>query len=311
MMVVMKKVRSPVGGIAPADTTEPTPLLELSNPFSVGAGRLCLLEPADASMASVAELRTRVLDGSYTKPFILDDGSTLSLHFGLAYVQSSMYLDDPIGLRLRYTQKMMGFRLFLPQPGRITLIGLGGGSLAKYCHDRLPHADITAVEIDPNVAAFRQHFKVPPDSERFRVLVADGFDYLADAPSSSIDVLLVDAYDGKGVSGAIARAEFLQLAFRRLSTHGLLVMNLAGDPERFELLVDEADRLFEDRVLVIPVGRDGNYVLYAFKDADYPSDWKALRKSARRLSAGSSVDYFFIAQLLELAATKNRIPWRR
>ncbi len=302
----MKHVRFPAGGGTPVETTEPLCLLELTNPFSVGTGKLCLMEPVNASLI---DLRQQLVDGSYGKPFIVDDGKTLSLHFGLAYVQSSMWLDDPNGLRLRYTQKMMGFRLFQAAPAQITLIGLGGGSLAKYCHQHLPEADITVVEIDRYVTALREHFMVPPDSERFRVLLDDGLRHL-DSTDSAIDVLLVDAYDGKGAASSIASREFLELAYQRLETSGVLVMNLAGNTDNYQALVEEAEDLFNDQVLVIPVGRDGNYVMYAFKEAQHAPDWLALRKRARRLCKTSRVDYFFLSQLLEAAALRNRVPWR-
>ena len=45
---------------------------------------------------------------------------------------------------------MMGFLLFQPAPARIAMIGLGGGSLAKYCALKLPEADFTAIERRPH-----------------------------------------------------------------------------------------------------------------------------------------------------------------
>lgn len=303
----MKHVRFPPGGGRPVETTEPLRLLELTNPFSVGHGKLCLLEPVNISLSV---LRQQLVDGSYDKPFIVDDGKTLSLHFGLTYVQSSMWLDDPNGLRLRYTQKMMGFRLFAPAPHHITLIGLGGGSLAKHCYQHLPASTITAVEIDPYVTALREHFKIPPDDARFRVILDDGRHHL-NMCQDAIDVLLVDAYDGKGLASTITGRDFLELAYDRLADTGMLVMNLAGNAENYQEIVAQTENLFQDQVLVIPVGRDGNYVMYAFKDAQHAPDWLALRKQARRLCKTSSVDYFFLGQLLEAAALRNRVPWRR
>ena len=66
-----------------------------------------------------------------------------------------MDLRDPSALDLEYTQTMMGFLLFLPQPQRIAMIGLGGGSLAKFCHRYLPRTRIQVVEINPHVIALR------------------------------------------------------------------------------------------------------------------------------------------------------------
>ena len=72
------------------------------------------------------------------KPYVYDDAGVRRLHFDSAAVQSSMRLSDPYALDLSYTQAMMGFLLFSAEPRHILIVGLGGGSLSKYCHHRFP-----------------------------------------------------------------------------------------------------------------------------------------------------------------------------
>ena len=103
----------------------------------------------------------------------------LYLYFDARGVQSTMLRRDPYALALGYTRTMMGFLLFQPFPRRISMIGLGGGSLAKYCYRHLPDTTITAVEINPDVIALRDQFHVPRDDERFRVVCADGAQYVS------------------------------------------------------------------------------------------------------------------------------------
>ena len=79
-------------------------------------------------------------------------------YFGFPTIQSRMLKADPARLVLDYTRTMMGFLLFQPKPDRIAMIGLGGGSLAKYCHLKLPDSDFTAIEISPEVIALRKKF---------------------------------------------------------------------------------------------------------------------------------------------------------
>src|SRR3546814_15345784 len=66
--------------------------------------------------------------------FIFDFGDIRSLLANWGYVQSAMSITEPNRLLLEYTQAMMGFLLFNDSPGTTEIIGLGGGSLAKYCH---------------------------------------------------------------------------------------------------------------------------------------------------------------------------------
>jgi len=67
----------------------------------------------------------------HVRPFVYEDLTTKALHFSISEIQSRMDVRNPYALDLEYTQTMMGFLLFLPEPRRIAMIGLGGGSLAK------------------------------------------------------------------------------------------------------------------------------------------------------------------------------------
>ncbi len=123
------------------------------------------------------------------RPYLLQSGLTTSLHFAGNEIQSQMWKHDPEALALEYTQTMMGFVLFNLAPSRIAMVGLGGGSLAKFCHRHLPDSDIVVVEINAQVLALRETFQVPSDDARFRVLLGDGAERCARAgcwsPTSS------------------------------------------------------------------------------------------------------------------------------
>jgi spermidine synthase len=157
-------------------------------------------------------------------------GDTRILQFeGSQAVQSRMSMLNPDALDLEYTRLMMGFLLFNSAPRRIVMIGLGGGSLAKFCHRYLPDSHIVVVEIDPGVIALRDQFLVPPDSGRFAVVQADGARYVHEGAESALepaDVLLVDGYDGQGLPAELCSQAFYDDCHRLLAEDGLLVVNL-------------------------------------------------------------------------------------
>ena len=68
-----------------------------------------------------------------------------SLHLGSDTVQSSMKVDDPYELVLSYTRAMMAFLLFHPRPEHVVMIGLGGGSMAKFVHRHLKTTRTTVI----------------------------------------------------------------------------------------------------------------------------------------------------------------------
>ncbi|MFA6314720.1 MAG: spermidine synthase, partial [Sterolibacterium sp.] len=82
---------------------------------------------------------------------ISEQDGVRSLHFGSEWIQGSMRIRRPFALELAYTREMMACLLLRPDagwPGRVLLIGLGAGSLAKFIYRNLPDTRITAVEID-------------------------------------------------------------------------------------------------------------------------------------------------------------------
>ena len=268
---------------------------ELPSPFEVETGTVLLLEPPSAK---AGKLRAQLLDESYPKPFVIDDGKSRFLYFSVRLMQSEMSLKAPNELALRYTQKMMAFLPFHPRPKRIVLIGLGGGSLVRFCHHRLHGTRMTAVELDPDVIAWRDTFMLPPDGPRLELLQADGAEYLEQA-EKGIDVLLVDAFDKTGFAPSLANREFFENAYARLSGNGVLVINLAGDKESYAGVIGEAMHAFDDQVIVISVPDDGNHVLYAFKELWFEPRWRWLLSFAKELRANYGLDFPAFVQKME------------
>jgi len=167
-------------------------------------------------------------DLNFHAPFVMEDGAVRSLHFTIGEIQSSMRLDRPDELQVDYTRTMMGFLLLAPRPRHIAMIGLGGGSLVKFCHRYLPTARITVVENNPGVIALRGQFGVPADDERLMVLADDGAQFVA-RTADGLDVLLVDGFDQCGQPPQLCSPAFYDNCFRALAPGGVLVANLHAD----------------------------------------------------------------------------------
>jgi len=239
----------------------------MTSPPPLAAGRLRLLEPVGSSHA---ELLKQLTEGTYKKPFIEDCGPLRYLHFHIDNVQSAMQLDDPYALCLSYTRKMMAFLLFNAQPRRILQLGLGGGSLAKFCHRYLPDASITVVEIDSDVLALRDEFRVPADDSRFRVIQANGVEYVAE-PGARQDVIIVDACDQDGLSPTLEVPELYANLRRRLTLNGVLVINICGEEWDVESHMARIRGAFGPRLVTLPAREDGNLIVMGFRKG--PARW--------------------------------------
>ncbi len=242
------------------------------------------------------------LDG-WGKPRVEEAGGVCSLSFGGGVVQSSMRLSEPFGLDLGYTRAMMGFLLFCAEPRNILIVGLGGGSLSKYCYRHLPEARITSLEIEPDVIALREQFRVPPDEERFRVVQADASTYLAAgdvqgctsagargtsgcaAGDLEADVILLDGYDAQGLPDRLCTESFYADCWRALSEKGVLVVNLWGNDQHRGAYLRRLRRVFGGRVWWAKSCDSGNLIAFALKSERYYPQWSRLLSQAHSLDA--------------------------
>lgn len=202
----------------------------------------------------------------YIEPFVREDGASKSLHFTLGELQSRMLVHQPSRLDVDYTRTMMGFLLFKPAPAHIGMIGLGGGSLAKFCYRQLPASRMTVLEINPHVIALRREFQVPDDDERFTVIAADGASYLQ-TESPAFDVLLVDGFDHQGQPEALCSQRFYDDCFAALKPDGLLVVNLHQDGPDYPVLAERIGRSFNGNAVEIPAPEKSNAIVFASRGA--------------------------------------------
>jgi spermidine synthase len=229
-------------------------------------------------------------DRGLSRPYILDTSFERRMHFTDDATQSAMLFSDPDALIALYTRKMMAFLLFNPSPRHIVMIGLGGGSLAKFCFRHLPRARITVVEIDADVIALRQEFFIPEDDERFRVVHDDGARYL-ERLDEPMDVLLIDAFDADGIALSLAKSTFYASAARQLMENGVLIMNFWGPCERYVDNLVHARASFGDSLLLVPVYGDANVLMFAFKQSPLQSITDDLDSLARRLQMRLTLDF--------------------
>ena len=214
---------------------------------------------------------------------VKDEYGWRTLHVGGEAIQSTMRISDPFALALDYTRCMMSFLLFHPAPRRALMIGLGGGSLAKFFYSNLRKTSVRVVELDPRiVAAARQHFALPPDSERLCVEIGDGAEALA---PECCDVLMVDAYHDEEHVPDLATSEFYDAAWLALEEKGVMVVNCMNDDRSFDKYLQRMERAFGGAVLAMPALYDPNILVFAFKGLEARVEWDVLRRRAAALEA--------------------------
>lgn len=266
-------------------------MIELRNPFAdegdVEAGVIRLLEPDNCDREKII---AQLLNDSYNKPFVIEQSDFRGLYFSRDFTQSGMRLSDSTALEFAYTRKMMSFLLFVHEPRRILMLGLGGGSLVKFCHRHLPQACITAVEIDPNVLAFRDQFLLPPDDARLNVVQGDAADYLRDS-DAKFDVIMLDAFDRDGASPSVSSRGFYLDLRAALSANGTMVVNMIGPKAERAAHLDTIADAFNGNIVVLPIKSDGNYLVFAFRDSNFEPRWRWIESQTKAMQKRFGLDF--------------------
>lgn len=270
-------------------------------------GQIRVPEPPNGNLHLVVR---QLLDGIYPHPFVIDDGEMRRLHFSLKLVQSEMDIAAPDNLTLAYTHRMMGFLLLNQNPKHVVIVGLGGGSLTKFCYRHLARCRVTTVEVSAGVIACRPWFLIPPDDERLRIVQADAADHFA-GERDGADAILLDAYDEDGVAPQICSAAFYANVRKHLKPNGILVANIVGHGLVADTHLDLIRRTFDARMVVVDVSSDGNRIVFAFNNPEHPPAWHTLERTAKALDDRYALDFTRLLKELDRNEHRQRRKTRR
>lgn len=205
-----------------------------------------------------------------------DEGKIRHLHLGSVWIQGSMRMDAPQVLVHEYIQRMMVWMLFVEpdtvQHRQALQLGLGAGSLTKFCYQVLG-MQTTAVEINEMVVhACRGWFKLPAVNERLQVIVADAAQEIRQPRwAGRVDALQVDLYDEDAGAPVLDSADFYADCRRTLTEEGCMTVNLFGRVSSFARSVDHMAQAFgEEALWAFKATREGNTVVMAQRTPSRP-----------------------------------------
>ena len=141
--------------------------------------------------------------------------------------QTCQSLDDPNQFVFTYTRMMMGALYLNPHPGKILIIGLGGGVLPTALAKMFPEAGIDIVEIDPAVVNVARRFFGFNPSQKVQVFEEDGrvFVKRAGRAGQRYDLIMLDAFDHEYIPEHLLTREFLLEVKTLLVADGVLAAN--------------------------------------------------------------------------------------
>jgi len=177
-----------------------------------------------------------------------EDGDIRYLHLASPWIQGSMLIKKPYDIELEYVQRMMAWLLFMPASevagAHAMQLGLGAGAITKFCYKKLKMT-CTAIELNPGVLhACRGWFRLPPDDERLRVVIADAAQEIRSPEwAGVVDALQVDLYDHEAAAPVLDSEDFYRDCRALLSPNACMTVNLFGRSSSYESSLQKSVRL--------------------------------------------------------------------
>jgi spermidine synthase len=147
--------------------------------------------------------------------------------------QSHVNLADPGSLGFEYIAHFAAVIDTLPAgPLGVTHIGGAGLTLARYVNAERPGSP--QIVLEPSIELTeRVRRELPlPRQHRIRVRPLDGLTGVAQLADASADMVVLDAYAGGRVPAELTTVEFLADARRVLKPRGMMLLNIADEPDK-------------------------------------------------------------------------------
>ncbi|MEM6792337.1 MAG: fused MFS/spermidine synthase [Acidobacteriota bacterium] len=194
--------------------------------LAYGAALVVLLALTGRQAAPPDLLERRVTP--YQTLEVRDGGEVRSL-FSDRTVHASVRVSDGLPA-LAYARHSAAAFLLQPEIDDLLILGMGGGSVARYLQHHRPDLRAEFVDIDaaiPELARKHLFFDAPPES----VHIDDARRFLARNPERRWDYIYVDTYIGASIPFHLATLEFFKEVRDHLNPGGLVGVNLATGPE--------------------------------------------------------------------------------
>ncbi len=163
-------------------------------------------------------------------------GTVVEMRFrrrGTTYMETAVDVADPLNLLVPYTRTLFVAEAMRPSPRTVLMIGLGGGAFNRLFNAAYPDAVLTTAELDQVVADLAAEHMGFRQTEKNRVVVADGRTFLR-KDASKYDWIILDAFRGGYAPSHLKTREFYEDIRAHLAPGGVFLTNLHSTSELFD-----------------------------------------------------------------------------
>ena len=225
---------------------------------------------------------------------IIDTHGIRALHFGTEARQSAQDLAEPDRLELPYLRAMLIGLVFVPVPERILILGLGGGSLARFLTSHYPETRLEVVELRPAMIEVARRYFGLPEQPNLRIEIADGGESIMQRASAqgTYDLILIDIFDDQGLAPSLMDPEVFKALAHLVKPGGSLAVNLwSSHVEDYRTVMRLLKQHFAAGALSLPVLGRGNVIGIGLGGDATRYDARLCQERARRLELRLGVEF--------------------
>ena len=149
------------------------------------------------------------------------------------WLESAVDLKDPLRPVVPYTAAMFCGDFFKTPAKQVLMIGLGGGGFNRLFAAVYTQTTLQTVEIDPMALELAKKHMGFVESDRSRVAILDGRQYVKRTPEKW-DWIILDAFHGGYVPFHLKTSEFYAQIRKALVPDGIMVSNLHSGTALYE-----------------------------------------------------------------------------
>lgn len=186
-----------------------------------------------------------------------------------------------------------------PAKLRITHLGGGACSMARYLADVYPHSRNTVVELDAKLADFVREWFELPKAPLVKIRVGEARAVTATLAPASRDIIIRDVFSGYITPTPLTTLEFTEIAAKTLDTGGLYIINCGDNRDLAGARAEAAaiSQVFEHTAAVADPamlkGRRRGNIIIAGSHSPLPLEGEAVTAaiSKRLLGGGVPAQY--------------------
>jgi Spermine/spermidine synthase domain len=201
-------------------------------------------------------------------------------------------------LTFEYQKAMLLSFAFYPdvslnKPIRVLILGAGACGFPTFILKHFLNADITAVDINPQVIDIGQRFFGVPSDPRLSIIIEDGLKFVEEYKGPEFDYIFIDICLGDPriptPPPEFTSAEFISKLNKIITSLGVLSINIMGNDQEIKGIQNQFYACFSNGYKS-KCKKDTNHIMFCVNAPDKNFEWKIIVEGLRLLEVGTKWD---------------------